>query len=62
MLTKSILNVLCMLVGDEEKIKNEDIHWYRYIVGKLQLTSHMHLFGPLEVALPQNTMAWASLF
>ncbi|KAK1346511.1 hypothetical protein QTO34_000367 [Cnephaeus nilssonii] len=34
----------------------------RAVVGKLQLASHMRLFGPLSVALPQNTTAWASLF
>ncbi|KAK1339298.1 hypothetical protein QTO34_019979 [Cnephaeus nilssonii] len=28
------------------------------VVGKLRLASHMRLFGPLSVALPQNTMAW----
>ncbi|KAK1346810.1 hypothetical protein QTO34_000670 [Cnephaeus nilssonii] len=28
------------------------------VVGKLRLASHMRLFGPLSVALPQNTTAW----
>ncbi|KAK1346881.1 hypothetical protein QTO34_000741 [Cnephaeus nilssonii] len=28
------------------------------VVGKLRLASHIRLFGPLSVALPQNTMAW----
>ncbi|KAK1345097.1 hypothetical protein QTO34_013803 [Cnephaeus nilssonii] len=28
------------------------------MVGKLRLASHMRLFGPLSVALPQNTTAW----
>ncbi|KAK1335165.1 hypothetical protein QTO34_004746 [Cnephaeus nilssonii] len=28
------------------------------VVGKPRLASHMRLFGPLIVALPQNTMAW----
>ena len=32
------------------------------VVGKLQITSHIQLFGPLSVALPQNTTVLASLF
>ncbi|KAK1336223.1 hypothetical protein QTO34_004027 [Cnephaeus nilssonii] len=31
-------------------------------VGKLRLESHMRLFGPLSVALPQNTTAWRVYF
>ncbi|KAK1344129.1 hypothetical protein QTO34_014689 [Cnephaeus nilssonii] len=30
------------------------------VVGKLRLASHMRLFGPLNVALPQSTTAWAA--
>ena len=36
--------------------------WSSAVVSKLRLASHMQLFGLLNVALPQNTMAWASLF
>ena len=36
--------------------------WSRSVVGKLRLASHILLFGPLSVTLPQNTTAWASLF
>ena len=35
---------------------------YNTVVRKLWLMSYMWLFGPLSVALSQNTMAWASLF
>ena len=34
----------------------------RPVVGELQPASHVWLFGSLNVALPQNTMAWAGLF
>ncbi|KAK1343142.1 hypothetical protein QTO34_015916 [Cnephaeus nilssonii] len=34
-------------------------HKHRAVVGKLRLASHMRLFGPLSVALPQNTTACA---
>ncbi|KAK1345000.1 hypothetical protein QTO34_013704, partial [Cnephaeus nilssonii] len=31
------------------------------VVGTLRLASHVRLFGPLSVALPQNTTAWPGL-
>ena len=46
----------------KQKLKVLMVYLSMAVLGKLQLVSHMWLFGPLSVALPQNSTAWASLF
>ncbi|KAK1342128.1 hypothetical protein QTO34_016885 [Cnephaeus nilssonii] len=50
---------LLLTKGLQHRERTEPLEWP--VVGKPRLVSHMWLFGPLSVALPQNIMAWLAL-
>ena len=71
----TLLTVYCGIIFNLCHCANKDglitliytlwLHTLRFcwiLLSKLWLMSHMWLFGPLSVALPQNTIAWVSLF